>query len=129
MTSLSDSCGGSAGPRGSRAREMVRCCRLMRACAVRMERAARSGWGKTASNGKDRAGRASPGVPDGPAGRQSWQVGWGVGQMPSRANARERSHPAQRSPAAMLRCPARRSRLIARLRRVAITWGPWPLRT
>jgi hypothetical protein len=33
------------------------------------------------------------------------------------------SRPAQRTPRAMLRCPACRSRLIARLRKVAITWA------
>jgi len=29
----------------------------------------------------------------------------------------------------MLRCPANLNRLTARLRMLAITWGPWPLRT
>jgi hypothetical protein len=51
------------------------------------------------------------------------------GQRPSSPSVRVGLRPAQRSPAAMLVAPARRSTLIARLRSVAITRGAWPVRT
>ena len=53
----------------------------------------------------------------------------GAAQLPSRANARGWSQPVERNPAAMLRTPASRSRLIARLRKQAITCGPLAVRT
>ncbi len=53
----------------------------------------------------------------------------GVVSAAEQANARVGSRPAQRTPRAILCCPANLSRLTARSRKVASTYGPCPART